>query len=202
MSLIPAVEIDRFRWVDTHPVLIFFLVTTVFDEEQRVSPSDETALLAGTNDGIAMDIPGTNPIHSRWTNIMISSLISRVSASILLVGGLILLFVPDVVLPRFVSDFPEAGLWLGQLLGASWLAVAALNWLSRSALLGGIYSRPIVFTNATLYFVGAMVVLRAASRSPGATVLWVLVVATAIPASAYGWLLFRGPVEADIQKQR
>jgi hypothetical protein len=47
---------------------------------------------------------------------MISSILSRVSASILLVGGLVLLFVPDLVLPRFVSDFPETGLWLGQLL--------------------------------------------------------------------------------------
>jgi hypothetical protein len=77
-----------------------------------------------------------------------------------------------------------------------------LNWLHRSVLLGGIYSRPVVFTNVTLYFTGAMVVLRAASRSPGATGIWVLGAAIAIPAFAYGWLLFRGPLEADIQKQR
>jgi hypothetical protein len=133
---------------------------------------------------------------------LISGLISRASASILLVCGLTLLFVPDVVVPLLVADFPAGGFWLGQLLGASWLAVAALNWLSRSALLGGIYNRPVVFANATLYFIGTMVVLRAASRSPGETALWVLGVALAIPAVAYAWLLFRGPIEADLQKQR
>jgi hypothetical protein len=109
---------------------------------------------------------------------------------------------PDVVVPLFVADYPEAALWLGQLLGAAWLGLAALNWLTRTALLGGIYSRPVVFANATLYFVGAMVVIRAASRTPGATGLYVLGAVIAIPAVVYGWLLFRGPAEADMRKQR
>jgi hypothetical protein len=133
---------------------------------------------------------------------MISSVVSRVSASILLVGGLVLLFAPEVVLLRLVPGYPDTGLWLGQLLGASWLGVAALNWLSRSAVLGGIYSRPVVATNATLYFIGAMVVFRAASRSPDAAGLWLLGVALSAPALTYGWLLFRGPAEGDIQRRR
>lgn len=70
---------------------------------------------------------------------MISSVVTRASAAVLLMGGLILLFVPDVVLPRLVVDYPQAGVWLGQLLGTAWLGVAALNWLNRSAVLGGIY---------------------------------------------------------------
>lgn len=59
-----------------------------------------------------------------------------------------------------------------------------------------------VSTNAILYFVSAMVVLRAAARSPGTTGLWVLCAGLAAPALAYGWLLFRGLVERDLQKHR
>jgi hypothetical protein len=133
---------------------------------------------------------------------MISSVIGRTSAAILLVGGLILLFAPGLVLPRLVPGYPETGLWLGQLLGAAWLSVAALNWLHRSTVLGGIYGRAVVLTNMILYFVGALVLLRAASRVPAATDLWILGVTLAVPALTYGWLLFRGPVQADLQHRR
>ena len=68
---------------------------------------------------------------------MTSSLISRLSACVLFLGGATLLFAPDVILPALVPGFPPAAAWLGQLLGASWLAVAALNWLHRSTVLGG-----------------------------------------------------------------
>ena len=51
---------------------------------------------------------------------------------ILVVSGAALLFTPDAALPRFIPDFPVAGLRLGQLLGAAWLGLAALNWLNPS----------------------------------------------------------------------
>lgn len=80
-----------------------------------------------------------------------ASLLSRVSAAVLLVAGIVPLFAPDMVLPRLVPGDPEAALWLGQLLGAAWLGVAALNWLNRSTLLGGIYGRPIVAATMALH---------------------------------------------------
>ncbi|HEU0076918.1 MAG TPA: hypothetical protein VFQ76_04665, partial [Longimicrobiaceae bacterium] len=91
---------------------------------------------------------------------MFSTQVSRASAGLLLAGGLALLFAPDVVLPRLVPGFPAGGVWLGQLLAAAWLALAALNWLSRAALLGGIYGRPVVLCNAAFYFIAALVLLR------------------------------------------
>lgn len=91
---------------------------------------------------------------------MFSTQVSRASARLLLVGGLALLFVPDAILPRLVPGFPAAEFWLGQLLAAALLALAALDWLQRSALLGGIYGRPVVTSNAAFYFIAAMVLLR------------------------------------------
>lgn len=120
----------------------------------------------------------------------------------LLAGGIVLLFAPDVVLPRLSPGFPDSALWLGQLLGAAWLGVAALDWLSRGTMLGGIYGRPVVFANTALYFISALVILRALSRAPSATGLWALAVAAVLLAAVYGWLLYRGPFEKEFAARR
>ena len=65
------------------------------------------------------------------------------------------------MLPALVPGFPPDAAWLGQLLAAAWLGIAALNWLQRSALLGGIYGRATVSANVVVYVVSALSLLRA-----------------------------------------
>jgi hypothetical protein len=126
---------------------------------------------------------------------VISSILSRASAAVLLVGGAALLFAPDALLPALAPGFPPAAAWLGQLLGAAWLGVAALNWTQRSALLGGIYGRPVVFANVALYFISALSLLRALLRDAAPPALWALLVPLAVLAAAYWALLLRGPFD-------
>lgn len=120
----------------------------------------------------------------------------------LLLGGAMLLFAADAVLPRLVPGFPPAGAWLGQLLGAAWLGMAALDWLHRRTLLGGVYGRPVVLANTALYFITAMVLLRAAAGRGVPVALWTVVVPVVLLAGAYGWLLLRGPAERDLAGYR
>ena len=126
---------------------------------------------------------------------MISSLVSRVSAALLSLAGLVLLFASDVLLPAVVPGLPPAAAWLGQLLAAAWLGVAALNWLQRSAVLGGIYGRPIVLANLALYFVSALSLLRALMSAGTSSVLWLALAPSAVLAAVYGALLLRGPFD-------
>lgn len=127
---------------------------------------------------------------------MISSLLSRISALVLLAGGLALLFAPDVLLPAMVPGFPPAAAWLGQLLAAAWLGVAALNWLQRTAVLGGIYGRPVVLANLALYFISALSLLRALLGRATPPQLWLALVPAAMLAAVYGALLLRGPFDS------
>jgi hypothetical protein len=127
---------------------------------------------------------------------VISSLVSRLSAAILLLGGLALLFAPDVLLPAVAPGFPLAAAWLGQLLGAAWLGLAALNWLQRSVMLGGIYGRPVVFANLALYFVSALSLLRALLDTGAAPALWLAFGLAMALAVTYGALLLHGPFDA------
>ena len=126
---------------------------------------------------------------------MISSLVSRISAAVLLLGGATLLFASDAVLPALVPGFPRRAAWLGQLLGAAWLGVAALNWVGRGTLLGGIYGRAIVLANAVLYFVGALSLLRALAGGQAPAAWWLVFAPMAALAAVYWALLMRGPFD-------
>ena len=126
---------------------------------------------------------------------MISSLITRASAFVLILGGLVLLFAPDVVLPRLVPGFPPAAAWIGSLLGAAWLAMAALNWSHRTTLLGGIYGRPVVYANFMLYVTSALALVRVVTGAGASPALWFIAAPIMALAMAYGALLFRGPFD-------
>lgn len=125
----------------------------------------------------------------------LSSLVSRASAGFLFLAGIALLFGSDVLLPRLVPDFPPASAWLGQFIAAAWLGVANLNWLSRSSLLGGIYGRPVVATNLTLYTVSALGAVKALSAAAAPPGVWVAAVPMTLFAVVYGALLLRGPFD-------
>jgi hypothetical protein len=129
---------------------------------------------------------------------LISSALSRTSAGFLAAGGVALLFAPDVILPRLLAGFRPTDAWFGQLLAASWLALAVFNWFHLSALLGGIYARPVVMTNATLYFVSGIALLKAGMSRDVPPALWAIFVPVALLATAYAWLLFKGPLARDL----
>jgi hypothetical protein len=125
----------------------------------------------------------------------LSALISRTSAGFLFLAGLALLFGSDRLLPLLVPGAPPASAWLGQFIAAAWLGVANLNWLSRSALLGGIYGRPVVATNLTLYTVSALGSLKALGAATAPPVVWLVAAPMAAFAVVYGALLLRGPFD-------
>ena len=133
---------------------------------------------------------------------MISTLLSRTSAAVLGLAGLVLLFAADDILPRLVPGLPSGAARLGQLLAAAWLGLAALNWLSSRQLLGGIYGRPVVAANAAHYLIAALSsgdrIVRGDVSSPLVT-LWVVFAGL---AGAYAWLLLRGPFERDVARHR
>src|SRR3954468_23464373 len=129
---------------------------------------------AGADSSRAGAVCADHPVVPSWAAgqpRLISSLVSRASAALLAIGGVALLFAADDILPRIIPGFPEAGAWVGQLLAAPWLGVAALNWLNRSLVIGGIYGRPVVLANMALYFVSAMVLVQAARRPDSSAVV-------------------------------
>lgn len=131
-----------------------------------------------------------------YSSRMFSTTLSRISAIVLLLGGVALLFAADVVLPALVPGFPSQGVWVGQLLAAAWLGVAALNWLQQHALLGGIYGRPVVLANVALYVISALSLFRPVVGGTASPALWAALIPAAILGAVYGALMLRGPFDA------
>ena len=127
---------------------------------------------------------------------MISGAVARCSTAVLLAGGFALLFAPGEVLSSLLPGAPAGAQWLGQCLAAAWLALGALNWLQRNVVLGGIFGRPAVLANLTLYFVTALSLLRPLLSGNAPAALWAVFAPAAALAIAYGVLLLRGPFDA------
>jgi hypothetical protein len=127
---------------------------------------------------------------------MMSSIVTRTSAVLQLIGGAGLLFTPDVILGALAPAMPASTLWIGQLLAAAWMGMAALNWLQRATVIGGIYGRPIVCANFVLFFVSAMSMTRVVRSPPVPWGAWLLAGVFFAMAAVYAALLFRGPFDA------
>ncbi len=128
---------------------------------------------------------------------MTSSAISKISAGVLGLGGISFLFAGDVILPLLAADIPRSATWLSELIGAGWLGLAALNWLSRGSVLGGIYGRPVIIANLALYLVSALVLVRVIVNNDTNRLGWIMAPTALLLAATYGWLLLRGPLRRD-----
>lgn len=108
-----------------------------------------------------------------------------------------LLFGADTLLPTLSPGFVPGHAWVGQLVASGWFAVAMLNWMSRNTVLGGIFGRPLVLTNLTVYVVTATTLWKAGASTASATAMLVASATAAVMAIAYGWLMMRGPLQTD-----
>lgn len=132
---------------------------------------------------------------SLGNSTVISSIVTRCNAIVLLVAGLALLFAPEVMLRAVTPGIPSQAAWLGQLLAAAWLGVAALNWMNRSTVIGGIYARPLTNCNFVLWFVSAMSMVRVALTPGASPATWAVTLVACVFAIAYAALVFRGPFD-------
>lgn len=130
---------------------------------------------------------------------MISPRITRVNATVQLLAGLVLLFAADNVLALIAPGIPASANWIGQVLGGALIALAVMNWLNRTALLGGIYGRSVVLSNAVLYIMTASTMSSAVrGRDHAPVALWIVFAIASLLAVVYGALLMRGPIESDL----
>ena len=66
---------------------------------------------------------------------------------------------------------------IAQLAGVLYLGFAALNWMARGNIIGGIYSRPVTIGNVLHFVSGTAVILKALSRErPRPATFWILAV--------------------------
>lgn len=119
--------------------------------------------------------------------MMSTRFLATVSAVLLGAAGVALLFAADDLLASLAGTNDRIVVAMAQLLGGAWMGLAWATWLTRGTPQGGIYGRPIVLANATLYFVSALVCARGAA---GSTSMLAVAIVAGVMAAAYGLVMF------------
>jgi hypothetical protein len=106
-------------------------------------------------------------------------------------AGALLLFAPQEAGPKILGE--GGGAPLAQLLGSAWLGFAAMNWVARGSLLGGIYGRAVVAGNQVHLTIGALVLVKNGVAAGGPLAYWLLTGVYVLGAGLFLWLLFASP---------
>jgi hypothetical protein len=118
-----------------------------------------------------------------------------VSALFLSLLGLPCIFAPDVVLSRLAGTTTPAAELLVQIAGALFLGFAAVNWMGKASLMGGIYGRPVAIGNLLHFLVAAIALLKAAP-SLSDPLAWPVAAVYAGLAAGFAFIVFRNPLRA------
>ncbi|MGC3945823.1 MAG: hypothetical protein QM762_15085 [Chryseolinea sp.] len=121
------------------------------------------------------------------------------SASSLAMGiaGLILSFAPAEILEAAGLPYSQIASFTLQCAGGLYLGFAIMNWMSRGAMMGGIYARPLAMGNFLHFFVGAMALLKQIGGiGQYAYVVYGITVLYTVFAGCFGVALFTHPLKA------
>jgi len=119
------------------------------------------------------------------------------SALLLMLLGLICSFAPAELLVRLGGVDSTPLRLLVQVTGSLYLGLAALNWMARENLVGGIYSRPLAVGNLLHFLPAALAMIRILAVEPRSLVLWVLTLTYICFAASFGVVLFRHPIPRE-----
>ena len=116
------------------------------------------------------------------------------SALILGLAGVILNFVPDIVLEHFQLEKSATSQVFLQISGAMYIGLAMLNWMSKGGLIGGIYNHPIAMANFTHFMIASLALIKHLKNATASTPsLWIIAVIYTVFAVVFGLILFRHP---------
>lgn len=124
------------------------------------------------------------------------------SASALLLGtlGVAASFLPQEMLAA-VGAPPLRGLSLAiQLLGATYIGLAMLNWMARANLIGGIYSRPVAVCNLAHFAIGFLALLKGLSLATLDAPLVLLTALYGVLAALFGLVVYTHPAKSAAQR--
>ena len=109
--------------------------------------------------------------------------------------GIAFLFLPAEVFNAYGTRSEYIPELLLQLTGAIFLGFAALNWVARGSLIGGIYGRSVLVGNYTHFTIGSILLIKEFVNYPCDRLTLLGLIAYTAFAVAFAILLFRSPVK-------
>ena len=120
------------------------------------------------------------------------------SAMILALIGISLIFLPNEILDYLELSVSETLQLLMQIIGSLYFALAILNWMSKGSFIGGIYNRPIAMANLTHFVIAGLALIKGILANPSLSyVIWSIAIIYSIFAIFFGIVAFKHPVSEN-----
>jgi hypothetical protein len=127
-----------------------------------------------------------------------TKLLMSLSAALMAALGICATFFPQEILARAGCACGGAGVVVIQITGALYLGFAMLNWMARSNLIGGIYSRPVAVGNLLHFAVVAITLAKAVIGGSMRTAEVVVgCVIYSLFAVWFGFVVFTHPIRGN-----
>ena len=120
------------------------------------------------------------------------------SAMILALIGISLIFLPKEILDYLELSVSETLQLLIQIIGSFYFAFAILNWMSKGSIIGGIYNRPIAMANLAHFVIAGLALIKGVLANPSLSyVIWSIAIIYSIFAILFGIVAFNHPVSEN-----
>ncbi len=125
---------------------------------------------------------------------MNTKLLMTASAFIMGVLGIIASFMPVEILQALEQTPTPALILVVQITGSLYFGFALINWMAKSYLMGGIYSKPLTMGNFAHFLIAGIAIVKAAvSNSITSKYILILVIIYLLFAIAFGIVAFTNP---------
>ena len=129
---------------------------------------------------------------------MNTKILMTLSAIILALIGISLIFLPKEILDYLELSVSETLQLLMQIIGSLYFALAILNWMSKGSIIGGIYNRPIAMANLAHFVIAGLALIKGILANPSLSyVIWSIAIIYSIFAIFFGIVAFKHPVSEN-----
>ncbi len=112
------------------------------------------------------------------------------SSIVLGLAGLSATFLPKEILNYVGLNSTVLPTLIIQVTGALYLGFALMNWMAKTVLIGGIYSKPLCIGNFLHFTTAALALIKAAFHHPEINAILIAAIAYSIFALLFGYVLF------------
>ena len=121
------------------------------------------------------------------------------SAIYLGIVGIGLTFLPQEIARFFEAETNRTFILALQILGALYLGFGMMNWMAKNSMIGGIYSRPLVFGNLLHFLVSAFALIKMVGKYSENQFVVIITISIlySIFAICFGYLLRTSPIKTQ-----
>lgn len=124
-----------------------------------------------------------------------TKLLMTISSIVFGLIGLSFTFLPSEILKYINLENTKALQLLLQILGALYLSLGILNWMSKASVIGGIYNRPILMANLIHLIVAGLAIIKALISYQNLSLVFLIIaVIYSVFGILFGLLLFKAPL--------